>query len=195
MKAASAILTAANTPHEYLAAAYAHLGKLDLARSEAGRIPDTIFPKPSLANARFVYGLLYKRPEDLNHHLEGLKAAGIPEWPLGFEGRPQDQVTGQGLAALATGHTWAGYASIHGENTPFILQIDKENRIAFRDAHSLLAGVIRLENDQLCVQFDAYMSEPWLCGAVYRTVAASRDDGVDYVYVLPDALRFLPEGS
>jgi class 3 adenylate cyclase/Flp pilus assembly protein TadD len=190
MKAASAVLTTAVAPHEYLAAAYAHLGQLDLARSEAARLPDTIFPSTSLAYARLIYGLLYKRAEDLDHHLEGLKAAGIPEWPLGFQGRPQDQVTGQDLAALTIGHTWVGYAPVHGENSPFILQIDKENRIAFRDAHSLMAGVVRLENDRLCMQFDAYMSNAWLCGAVYRTGAPSSDPSVDYVHVLPDALRY-----
>jgi class 3 adenylate cyclase/Flp pilus assembly protein TadD len=188
MKSVSVILPAAITPHEYLAAAYAHLGNLDQARSEAGRIPDTIFPKPSLAYARLGYGLIYKRAEDLNHHLEGLKAAGIPDLPFGFEGRPRDQITGQALAALAIGHTWAGYQA--GENKPFILQVDEENRVAYRTAQSLMAGVIRLEHDRLCMQFDAYMSDVWLCGAVYRTVAASADPSVDYVYVLPDALRY-----
>ena len=189
MKAVSAMWPTANAPHEYLAAAYADLGKLDLARSEAGRIPDYIFPKPSLAFARLGYGAIYKRAEDLNRHLAALKAAGIPEWPLGFEGRPEDQVTGQALAALAVGHTWTGYV-IHGENTPFIQQIDEENRVAFQTAHSLMAGVIRLENDRLCMQFDGYLSNLWLCGAIYRTVADSRDAGVDYVHVLPDGLRY-----
>jgi adenylate cyclase len=36
-----------NTGHEHLAAAYAHLGKFDLARSEINAIPDYVFPKPS----------------------------------------------------------------------------------------------------------------------------------------------------
>jgi class 3 adenylate cyclase/tetratricopeptide (TPR) repeat protein len=189
MRAVSAALPAAHAPHAYLAAAYGRLGQLDLARSEAERIPDTIFPKPSLALDRLVYRLMYKRAEDLNDFMEGLKAAGIPEWPFGFEGRPEDQVTGQALVALAVGRTWAGYIQ-GGANAPFFLQIDKENRVAFRTAHTLMAGVIRLENDRLCMQFDAYLSDLWFCGAVYRTVAASRDASVDYVYVLPDGLRY-----
>jgi adenylate cyclase len=128
----------------------------------------------------------------LNRHLEGLKAAGVPEWPFGYEGRSQDQVTGQALSALTAGHTWMGYAPIHmGENTPpFIMQTDKENRVVYRSAHTLLGGVARLENDQLCVQFDGYFSNLWLCGAVYRTDPASRDARVDYGYVLPDGLRY-----
>jgi adenylate cyclase len=191
MKAVSAIWPAASTPHEYLAAAYAHLGKLDLAHSEVGRIPDVLFPTSGLALARLMYGQLYKRAEDLNHHLEGLRAAGFPERPFGFEGRPQDQVTGQALAALAVGRTWAGYIPNRVDaNMPFILQIDEENRVAFRTAHSLISGVARLENDRLCMQFDGFLSGHWLCGAVYRTVAASRDAGIDYVYVRPDYLIY-----
>jgi adenylate cyclase len=141
---------------------------------------------------RLWYEPYYKREEDLNRHLQGLKAAGVPEWPFGYEGRSEDQVTGQALSALAIGHTWMGYAPVHpGENTPpFFLQIDKENRIVYRSAHTLLGGIVRLENDRLCVQFDGYFSNIWLCGAVYRNVAASNEPSVDYVYVLPDGLRY-----
>jgi hypothetical protein len=85
-----------------------------------------------------------------------------------------------------------GYAPVHpGENTPpFFLQIDKENRIVYRSTHTLLGGIVRLENDRLCVQFDGYFSNIWLCGAIYRTDLASSDAGVNYVYVLPDGLRY-----
>ena len=62
-----------------------------------------------------------RRVEDLNHHLEGLKAAGIPEWPFGFDGRPQDQVTGPALAALASATRGrATFSSKCGEKAPFI---------------------------------------------------------------------------
>jgi class 3 adenylate cyclase/tetratricopeptide (TPR) repeat protein len=191
MKAVSAIWPAAVPPHEHLAAAYAYLGKLDLARNEAGLIPERALPKPSLTLARLWYEPYYKREEDLNRHLAALEAAGIPEWPFGFEGRPQDRITGQGLADLAIGHTWVGYIASHaGENTPFILQADKDNRIVYKGAHSLLSGITRLEEDRICLQFDGYLSNLWLCGAVYRTDAASHDAGVDYVYVAPDGLHY-----
>jgi class 3 adenylate cyclase/tetratricopeptide (TPR) repeat protein len=192
MKAVSAIWLAAVPPHEHLAAAYAHLGKLDLARNEAGLIPERALSKPSLTLARLWYEPYYKREEDLNRHLAALEAAGIPEWPFGFEGRPQDRITGQGLADLAIGHTWAGYIANHAsENTPFILQADKDNRVVYKGAHSLLSGITRLEEDRICLQFDGYLSNLWLCGAVYRTdAAASHDAGVDYVYVAPDGLHY-----
>jgi adenylate cyclase len=123
--------------------------------------------------------------------LEGLKAAGIPEWPFGFEGRPQDQVTGPALTALAVGHTWEGYRPVQaGEAVPFASQIDNENRVAFRTTRGLITGVARLEKDRLCTQVDGYYSGLWLCGAVYRTDADSRDPGFDYVYVAPDSLMY-----
>ena len=137
-----------------------------------------------------MYGLLYGRFEDLNHHLDGLKAAGIPEWPFGFEGRPQDQVTGQALAALAVGHTWEGYIPVKvGENRPFLLQIDNENRVAIRTPRALMSGVVRLEGDRLCTQVDGYYSGLSLCGPVYRTGDGS-PGGADYVYVAPDDLFY-----
>jgi adenylate cyclase len=191
MKTVSAVWPAAATPHEHLAAAYAHLGRLDLARSEAGALLDYEFPKPSLAIARLWYGPYYKRAEDLNHHLEGLKAAGIPEWPFAFEGRAQDQIVGQALLALTVGHTWTGYVPLHlGENTPFILQTDQENRVVYKSPHTLLSGIIRFEDNQLCMQFDGYLSNLWLCGAIYRLVPVSKDADVSYVYVLPEGLRY-----
>jgi adenylate cyclase len=189
MKAVSAVWPASFRAHEHLAAAYAHLGKLELARSEADSIPDYSFPKPSLAFARLLYEAYYKSADDLNHHLEGLSAAGIPEWPFGFEGRPEDRVPGQALASLTVGRTWTGYAPVHiGENTPIILQFDKENHIAYRSAHTFLTGIARLEGDRLCVQFDGYLWGLWLCGAVYRV--ATKDAAAEYVYVLPDSLRY-----
>jgi hypothetical protein len=68
MKAVGAIWPAAVTPHEHLAAAYANLSKLDLARSEAGLTPERAMPNPSLALARLWYEPYYKRVEDLNRH-------------------------------------------------------------------------------------------------------------------------------
>lgn len=191
MKLVSAGWPDASAPHEYLAAAYAHLGDLDLARSQIRLIPDFVFPRQGIALARLVYGLLYVRSEDLNRHLEGLRAAGVPEWPLGFEGRQQDQVTGQALAALAIGHTWEGYIPVKvGVNGPFISQIDNENRFAFHTPGTLSIGAARLEEDRLCTKVDGYYSGLWLCGAVYRVAAASPDDSVDHVYVAPDGLYY-----
>ena len=59
--------------------------------------------------ARLYLGPYYRRAEDLDSHLDALKAAGIPEWPLGFEGRAEDRVIGPELRALTSGRTWTGY--------------------------------------------------------------------------------------
>jgi hypothetical protein len=75
-----------------------------------------------------------------------------------------------------------------GENTPFVLQIDKENRIVYRSAQSFLTGAVAMEKDRLCVQFEDVSN--WLCGAVYRVADPRKDAGADYVYVLPTGLRY-----
>ncbi len=177
--------------HEHLAAAYAHLGKFDLARSEAGAIPDYVFPKPSLAFAGAWYETYYKRAEDLAHHLEGLRGAGIPQWPLGFEGRQQDRITGQKLRTLTLTRTWQGHvATQNGQNIPFVLQIDGQGHIVYKSSQALLSGVVRFENDQLCVQFEGQLSNIWLCGPIYRSGNAGDSAGSDYIYVFPLGLRY-----
>ena len=178
--------------HEHLAAAYAQTGELDLAQSEAKLLRESALGlSENLAYVKLWYEPYYKRGADLNHYLEGLRAAGLPEWPFGFEGRAQDRITGQALSDLAIGPVWTGYAPVPPSGkVPFFLQINRENRIVYRSAHALLSGVARVENDQICVQFDGYLSNLWLCGGVFRTVAPPGSPPVDYVYVTPDGLKY-----
>jgi len=192
LKAVIAVWPASVDAHEHLAAAYAQTGELDLARSEARLLRDSpLGLSENLTFAKLWYEPYYKRAEDLNHYLDGLKTAGVPQWPFGFEGRPQDRITGQALSDLAIGPVWTGYAPVPlSGNVPFFLQIDRENRIVYRSAHALLRGVARVENDQICAQFDGYLPNFWLCGGVYRTVATLGNPRADYVYVLPDGLKY-----
>jgi adenylate cyclase len=177
--------------HENLAAAYAHSGKFDLARSEMNAIPDYVFPKPSLAFAGAWYKPYYKRAEDLSHHLEGLSGAGLPQWPLGYEGHPQDRISGQELRTLTLSRTWQGHVAVrNGENIAFFLQTDEQGRVFYRSSQTFLSGTVGFENDQLCLQFEGQLSNLRLCGPVYRSKNTGATAGSDYVYVFPLGLRY-----
>ena len=137
------------------------------------------------------YGDQYKLNTDLEHFLKGLAAAGIPEWPFGFEGNPKDRVTGAPLKALVLGQTWNGYSPLGREKkAPFMLQIDAQSRVAYGGANTFLTGEARIENDQICMRFDGYYKGRWLCGNVFRDTTGNSSAGQGYVYVLPDGLRY-----
>jgi adenylate cyclase len=188
-----ALWPGAENPRLHLAATYAARGQLDMARHEIAALPDIAIT--SLAYQRLLYDESYKRIEDLNRYLEELRAAGMPEWPFGFEGKAEDRVTGDALLALVVGHSWTGYIPLPREKkAPFMLQIDEQARVAYGSTNTFLAGEAKVENDQLCMHFDGYMRNRWLCGHVYRNRSTSAPDSDsesgDYVYVLADGLRY-----
>ena len=189
LEAVKAVWPNAETMQEHLAAVYAARGQLDMARSEIATFPD--FPFFNLASYRLSYES-YMREEELTRHLELLKAAGVPDWPFGFQGRPEDLTTGVALKNLVAARTWSGSAPVgDNNNAPFMLQIDQENRVAYRSSNTFLTGMVRNENDQTCMRFEGYYKGRWLCGAIYRINGTSPTGGnEDYVYVLPDGLRY-----
>jgi len=179
----------AETPREYLSAAYALNGDAERARLQVEAMED--IPQHNLAQYRLTYADQYNLSADLDHFLKGLAAAGLPEWPFGFKGDPKDRVAGQALKALLLGHTWDGYSPLGDERkAPFMLQVDAQSRVAYRGANTFLTGEARIENDQICMRFDGYFKGRWLCGAVFHDTKTTAGAGQGYVYVLPDGLRY-----
>jgi adenylate cyclase len=176
------------TVHEHLAAAYAYIGKPDLASREKDELLKLV-PMNNLSLYRLFYDY-YKRDEDLTHHLEGLKQAGLPDWPFGFRGRAQDKVVGAELQALTTGQTWIGHVEGGGD---FIEQFGPDDRVAYRTVGTLLTGHAHRGDDRLCVRFEGFFLDRMLCGEIYRNAAG--DARSRYVYVSPDALRYFSPKS
>ncbi len=189
LEAVKAVWPAAQTMREYLAATYAARGQLDMARGEIAAFPHLSFV--NLASYRLAYES-YMREEDLTRHMELLKAAGMPDWPFGFQGHPEDRVTGTDLKNLVTARTWSGNSPVRDEkNAPFMLQIDHENRVAYRSTNTFLTGEVRIDGEEVCMRFDGYRRSAWLCGNIYRSKGASPTAGnEEYVYVFPDGLRY-----
>jgi adenylate cyclase len=63
-------------PHLWLASAYAQLGELEEARKEAAEV---LRINPGFTIERRKRTLVYKDPKDAEHHLDGLRKAGLPE--------------------------------------------------------------------------------------------------------------------
>jgi hypothetical protein len=130
---------------------------------------------------------LFRNPSDLDRYLSLLAKAGIPELPLDYRGNEQARLHAEALATLAVGRSWQGITILGpGEQVPFFLQVTKNFRVAYRSANTFMTGLARIENDQLCLQFEAIFRGHWQCGPVY----ADKSAGLDYALVLPDTLRF-----
>ena len=63
-------------PHIWLASAHAQLGQLEEARAEAAEV---LGINPGFTIEGYKRFLLHKRPEDVEHRIDGMRKAGLPE--------------------------------------------------------------------------------------------------------------------
>lgn len=168
---------------EYLAAAYVNRGDRERAVQEAGRLIE-LFPDCNLTYYSYLYD--YWREEDLRYHLTGLGQAGIPEWPLGYEGRVSDRLSASELRELVDDKTWIGR---NRNGTDFIQYFDNAGSTAYRSANTNITGEAEIRDDQICEAFEGYFLGHMACGYVYRNTTKDQPDA-DYIHVTPQAIKF-----
>jgi adenylate cyclase len=163
---------------ELLASANAALGDLDAARASIAELlgRDSSF---SLAAFRVIYAH-HRRPEDLALRIDGLRAAGLPEWSGGFVGRPEDRLDATTLGSLALGHVWIGRRMSDG--APFVMQIEASGDFAVRAGTGLISGTASLDGDLFCTRSPAVLLGRRQCSPVYRNPGGTADTQDEYVY-------------
>ncbi len=161
---------------ETLAAVYVKLGRLAEAHATARKFVGGAI---NLEFFRVQYSH-YRRKEDLDQLLDALRTAGVPEWPHGYQGRPEHRLDGQEIAALTFGRTWIGYADY---DRPFIQEISEDGRVAYRDTLTLITGVISAEGNKLCQQSEAFLMGRQHCGYVYRNPGGTPEAKDEYIYL------------
>ena len=170
LEAARDGLPKAEPAREYLAAAYADRGQQVEAEQEAEAA--RLFPDSNLTYYSYLYD--YWREEDLRHHLTGLRKAGIPEWPFGFEDEKPIGSMARSLRDLVDDKTWTGK---HKNGTDFIQYFDKAGNTAYRSANTNITGRGRIEDDRLCESFEGYFLDHTACGYVFRNTHPTRPGG------------------
>ena len=189
LKAAVEALPRAEPAHEYLAAAAAYDDKMARAEEEIAHLM-RLFPEANLNYYRTLYN--YWRAEDLEHHIEGLRNAGLTEWPFAYGGREEDRLSEAELTAMTGGRTWIGQ---HQNGTAFMQQFDQAGNVAYRSANTFTTGVARVEGDRLCQRFEGFLLDRVTCGQVFRNSSWSGHEtkeqaDADFVHVTPQALKY-----
>jgi adenylate cyclase len=183
MEAARDGLPKAEPAREYLTAAYIQRGDHARAVQEKAKLLE-LFPDTNLTYYSYLYD--YWRDDDLNYHLKGLREAGMPEWPFGFEGKAADQLNGADLQNLINDKTWKGK---HKNGTGFVQYFDKAGNTAYRSANTNITGTASIQGNRLCETFGGYFRDRTVCGFVYRNTTAEERDA-QYIHVTPQALEF-----
>lgn len=183
IEAARDALPDAEPAREYLTAAYAFQGDRVRGEQEKARLLE-LFPESNLTYYNYLYD--YWREDDLQHHLTGLRAAGIPEWPFGFAGSRTDQLDADALRDLTSDKTWSGR---HRNGTAFVQYFDKAGNTAYRSANTNITGTVEVQGTRLCERFSGYFLDRMVCGQVYRNSDAGQA-GARYVHVTPQALMY-----
>jgi adenylate cyclase len=162
---------------ENLMMAYVRLGQTAKARKTAELYLKRA-TQTSLAGLRGIYGH-HLRKEDLEDRLDALRAAGVPEWPYGFQGRAEDRLDGTAIKALAINNTWAGYQQNGNE---FVMQIGANNDYVQRTLLGMIAGKISFEGDLMCMQSPSVLVGRKSCSPVYRNPRGHSETHDEYVF-------------
>jgi adenylate cyclase len=183
IEAARDALPNAEAAREYLTAAYAYEGDRVRSAQEKAKLLE-LFPESNLTYYSYLYD--YWREDDLKHHLTGLRAAGIPEWPFGFDAPEADQLDADALRNLINNKTWSGK---HKNGTAFVQFFDDAGNTAYRSANTNITGMVEVQGNKLCERFGGYFLDRMVCGKVYKNTDAGQA-GAQYVHVTAQALKF-----
>ena len=169
-----------------LAAAYTRLGRLDEAKAMIGTLLKR-YPADSIATYRVTYAH-HAREEDLNDRLEPLRLAGLPEWPYGFEGDPQQQLRGDALDALTFGRTWIGEFATDSVG-PFMQYTDRDGSFVQRGQSHQMVGTASRDGDLLCLQAPSLFMGRRYCGPLYRNPDGTPEKQDEYSFVSASGIR------
>jgi len=161
---------------------YGQLGQLQKAKAFRDKRVD-------LANLDWYRAIFshYRRLQDRQHMIDGLRKAGVPEHAFGFEGNPQDRVDSTELKFLIDDTAWSG---VDHSGTRFVLQVNADGRIAIKNRSTLLVGTAWVEENTFCVKFKSNILGRNDCGFIYRNPGGSREQKNEYVWAAVGAIYY-----
>lgn len=170
---------------EHLAAAYAYLNETEKMKAVVAEL-EQVLP---ITNLGF-YSVLRENigtREQTARFIEGLRRAGIPEWPYGDQRQPKDRLDAKDLRALVAVPLWTGELE---NGVDFVQYFDPAGNFAYRSTTSLLSGKVKIEGDRLCQIIEGYLLNRPTCGYVYRNPVDKVHPDQAFAYVSIDAVKF-----
>ncbi|MGX5843606.1 adenylate/guanylate cyclase domain-containing protein [Mesorhizobium sp. ArgA1] len=165
---------------ETLAMANARLGRMAEAHDAVAAILKN--PEQNLAAYRVVYAH-HRRQQDLDHRLDALRAAGMPERSFDFRGREEDRLDGSLLRALTGDRTWVGRQH---NGAPFVMELSANGDFALSSQSSIITGASSLDGNLFCTQSTATLLGRKFCAPVYRNPQGSSETQDEFVW--PDSV-------
>ena len=129
----------------HLAAALALQGRLKQANQIKDRLV-ALMPNANLHLIKQRYVLL-RGPKQNDRLLEGLRRAGLPEWPYGFTPNEELRLIGDDLAVVSKGALWTGQL---GNCNNFRLESDDEGSFSYHGDEMQVSGTQFLRDNELC---------------------------------------------
>ena len=126
-------------------------------------------------------------PDQTAHFIEGLRRAGIPEWPYDDRRLAEDRLSADELRAVVAGQVWTGELK---NGVDFVQYFDPKGNFAYRSTTSLLSGRVEMDGDRLCQVVDGYLLNHPTCGYVYRNATDEAHPDQTFAYVSIDAVKF-----
>ncbi len=164
------------TGHSGLAMSYAQLGRM----AEAKAAMDNRLKVSRRSNLRLVsiWGRHMKK-EVLDHLLDGLRKAGMPEWAYGFRPEPGNRLSGAEIKATILGRRVKGRS---GSGLAWEQTTSSSGDWVIKNPYFTINGHYRVVGDELCSRSDAWLFGRENCFPVYRNPTGSRAALNEYIF-------------
>ena len=163
----------------YLPASYAYLGQIEKAKSAI------VWQYRDLSIASLRTDRFYKYGKDTDHYVEGLRKAGVPEYPFGFqrEDHIEEQLPNQQIKRLLFGrsiNTLNRAAGLAGK-----MHFTETARVTWQVRHDITdSGEATIEGDRLCLRLPILTRNEKACYLVLHNNDSDHPLGKNYDYVL-----------
>lgn len=174
-----------DSPREILAMAYALTNRLGKARAQVDAMLKTE-PYLNLSYYRVRYSH-HEAARDLQHRLDALQKAGVPEWPFGAGKAAGQRITGQALKSLVASKTWVGNDRARAR---FIQEFGATESSVYAGPNTMLNGAAFIRGDELCERFEGFILGRDLCGPVFLNPGGTMDKQYEYTYVNPATVKY-----
>ena len=175
----------------YLHATYAYLGR---TKELEGLRQKWDFPQFSLTAVRM--DAFYRRDEDTQHYLEGLRRAGVTEFPYGFQ--PAEyanrRITGARLRDLLYGRSFQAFGSTTW--LPAAFHFSREGLVTWQVRNDISdTSPAIIDGDDVCFRFSFITRGREACYQIFSNPGDDRlpqSKGYEYVMVGPELYYFSP---